>query len=725
MTRQRRLAGFLLLPVSLLLAVIGALSYALLQDIGSASRPAAREAERARQLAEAGIAHATWKLNQLTTCSNYVSLPATSLGSDQYQVTVSPSSGSPVTLTATATLASGLAGSSATLRRQVYKTSGNTLTYTVKTDTAGSDTTLNADDPAKNYGGSVTMGLKQNTEYPLLRFDLSNLPVGSRIVDAKLTLYRVNAGSFSLSLRTVEALRVLEPWVDGTKNGATGADGATWQTSDGTHTWQIAGATVESISALDTAHYHVYLSSNPIEWSITNLVQGWVDGRYPNYGLLLRATNDVSSETFATAEGTNSAQVPKLVIKYIAPCGAINPPSDGISGRIAWWKFDESSGTTASDAVAGHAGSVTNGTWSPAGGVSGGALAFNSAGKVSIPHTADLSQTGDFSLAAWVNMSNQNGKRPVLYKGTNTNEANYAFGARDGNLYFEYFSSASNSWQTFTTSGLNLRPGTYYHFAVTYKASTRTIRFYLDGIQVGSATASFGNTPQANTRNLLIGSTPYNESFLGRIDDVQIIAANLDVAGIATVMGARVNTAAADAQISSELFATGNNYGTTTTLIVQNPADIRSLVRFDLSGIPAGTPVKRAILSFHIESANVVLNLKANAYPLKESWVEGTQNGSASTSGVTWAKRQTSPNLNWTNQGGTYDNVIAGILNLPLLPGTQRYYEMDITPTVQEWVDGVRANQGLLLLMGIGLDSVRIHSRENLRQEPRLLIGTQ
>jgi hypothetical protein len=44
---------------------------------------------------------------------------------------------------------------------------------------------------------------------------------------------------------------------------------------------------------------------------------------------------------------------------------------------------------------------------------------------------------------------------------------------------------------------------------------------------------------------------------------------------------------------------------------------------------------------------------------------------------------------------------------------------------VQEWVDGVRANQGLLLLMGIGLDSVRIHSRENLRQEPRLLISTQ
>jgi hypothetical protein len=172
------------------------------------------------------------------------------------------------------------------------------------------------------------------------------------------------------------------------------------------------------------------------------------------------------------------------------------------------------------------------------------------------------------------------------------------------------------------------------------------------------------NTPQANTRNLP-DSTPYNESFLGRRRRADHRSQPMSPARWR--MGARVNTAAADAQISSELFATGNNYGTTTTLIVQNPADIRSLVRFDLAGIPAGTPIKRAILSFHIESANVVLNLKANAYPLKESWVEGTQNGTVSTSGVNWSKRQTSPTLNWTSQGGT-DNVLPASSTFPFCP---------------------------------------------------------
>ena len=186
---KHRRAGFLLLPVSLLLAVIGALSYALVQNIAGASRPTAREAERARLVAEAGLAHAAWKLNQLTACSGYANVAA-SLGNDQYQVTVSPAAGSPVTLTATATLASGLGGSSATVTRQVSKTSGAQLTYSLKTDTAGSDTYLDANNPAKNYGGSDKLVLQQGAAYPLLQFDLSTLPAGSRIVEAKLLLYR-------------------------------------------------------------------------------------------------------------------------------------------------------------------------------------------------------------------------------------------------------------------------------------------------------------------------------------------------------------------------------------------------------------------------------------------------------------------------------------------------------------------------------------------------------
>ncbi|MBK7846307.1 MAG: DNRLRE domain-containing protein [Zoogloea sp.] len=460
-----------------------------------------------------------------------------------------------------------------------------------------------------------------------------------------------------------------------------------------------------------------------MEWNLTSLVQGWVDRRYPNYGVMLRPTTSVSTEEYTAAEG-DSAQVPKLVIKYVAPCGAINPPQDGIGGRVAWWKFNESTGTTAADAIGGHPGSVSGGTWSATGGVSGGALAFNSAGKVSVAHTDDLSQTGDFSLGAWVNLSDPNGKRSILHKGTAANEANYAMGVNDGNLYFEYF--ANSVWRTYITAGFNLQAGTYYHLTATYKSSTRQIKLYVDGIPAGTFTASFGNTPKSNTKALLIGTTPSNENFLGRIDDVQIVASNLDATGVATLMGGSVRIPAADTHVSAEPSARNFNYGGATLMQLKYPPDIRPLVRFDLSAVPAGTPIKRAILSFHVQDAVIKSSsIKAYAYPLTESWLEGTQNGAVSTLGATWSKRQVGPDLAWSGAGGTFYNVPAGVFQVPLGASPKRYWEMEITSTVQEWVDGVRANHGLTLLLDFSLDSANLSSRESPRLEPRLLISTQ
>jgi hypothetical protein len=96
-----------------------------------------------------------------------------------------------------------------------------------------------------------------------------------------------------------------------------------------------------------------------------------------------------------------------------------------------------------------------------------------------------------------------------------------------------------------------------------------------------------------------------------------------------------------------------------------------------------------------------------------------------STLGATWSKRQIGPDLAWSGAGGTYHNVAAGVFQVPLGASPQRYWEMDITSTVQEWVDGVRANHGLTLLLDLSLDSANLSSRESPRLEPRLLISTQ
>lgn len=718
---MRRAAGFLLLPVSLLLVVIGVMAVGLTMGLGESTRASSRETERARRVAEAGLAHAVWQLNQITTCSGYPTSLNASFGSDKYTVTISPSTGSPVTVSSTAILASGLTGSQVSMRRQVAKTAGAKLTYTLSASTDIADTELDATNPSKNYGASPSLQLKQNTYLPLLRFDLSTLPPGSRITDAQLVLYREDPGSLSLSLRGVDAFRVLEAWIPGTKNGATSADGATWQTRDGTTGWQVAGATIDTASALDYAHYHSYLSPPSISWAVTNLVQGWIDGRYPNYGLILNPSSSFT-EGYGATEAADPTHAPKLVIKYIPPCGALNPPQDGLGGRVAWWKFDETTGSSAGDAIGSHTGSVTGGSWVTTG-VSSGALSFATAGKVSVTHTSDLSMSKDFTVAAWINMNTTVGKHPVIYKGTTTNEANYALGTRDGEMYFEYY--ASGAWRTYSTTGLNLRIGTFYHLAATYNYFTRQINLYVDGRLVSTFTASYGNTPVTNTRDLLIATSPFNDSFVGRLDDVQILSTALDAGGVATLMGASVRTSDADAYVYGQP-PYNVNYGVTTPLRLSFVPDVRPLVHFDVSTIPPGTAIKRAILSFHVETPLITsLSLTAKLYPLTESWVEGTQNGAISNSGVSWSRRQNSPDIAWTNAGGTYASSLAGVLTLPFGATPQRYWEVDITTTVQEWVDGVRPNNGLIALMTLGFDSATISSRESLRQEPRLLISTQ
>ena len=95
--------------------------------------------------------------------------------------------------------------------------------------------------------------------------------------------------------------------LDGASNAA---DGATWLTRDGFKAWQMVGPSVESTSALDAPHTHYYLSGYTITWGLTNLVQGWVDQRYPNYGVLLVPTSSFS-EAYASAE---ASWVPNLQV---------------------------------------------------------------------------------------------------------------------------------------------------------------------------------------------------------------------------------------------------------------------------------------------------------------------------------------------------------------------------------------------------------------------------
>jgi len=87
---------------------------------------------------------------------------------------------------------------------------------------------------------------------------------------------------------------------------------------------------------------------------------------------------------------------------------------------LAYWRLDETSGTTANDAIGSNHGTYTGGvTLNQPGIPSTGrpSVSLNgSSGYVNIPHHASLSITGDLTVEAWVYRSSAAGFRGVIAK---------------------------------------------------------------------------------------------------------------------------------------------------------------------------------------------------------------------------------------------------------------------------------------------------------------------
>jgi hypothetical protein len=136
----------------------------------------------------------------------------------------------------------------------------------------------------------------------------------------------------------------------------------------------------------------------------------------------------------------------------------------------------------------------------------------------------------------------------------------------------------------------------------------------------------------------------------------------------------------------------------------------RTLMRFDLSGIPAGsslfssTLTLRASSSYHANpSANPVQVFRAT-----KPWTEF---------GAVWSKYDGV--TSWTNPGGDAVGTTGAQLASPYAvntsdPAANGAMSWDINALVQEWVSGVNPNQGLLLALGGTKDSdLHFWSREN------------
>ncbi len=175
------------------------------------------------------------------------------------------------------------------------------------------------------FAGTTNGGSRRRT---LVHFDLSAIPAGARIRSVRLTL-NISKEPVLPPPVTYKVHRLLGDWGEGSSDapgeeggGAPSApDDATWLHRFYPNLfWTTPGGDFQSTpSASEIA----FGGLGPITWESHGLVldvQGWVDGSLPNYGWLIRTTQESTTGTakrFDTREFNGAAQNrPRLEIEY-------------------------------------------------------------------------------------------------------------------------------------------------------------------------------------------------------------------------------------------------------------------------------------------------------------------------------------------------------------------------------------------------------------------------
>jgi hypothetical protein len=284
------------------------------------------------------------------------------------------------------------------------------------------------------------------------------------------------------------------------------------------------------------------------------------------------------------------------------------------SDTIVWYKFNETTGTTASDASGNGNNGTLNGGASFVAGQTTNALSLNgSTGYVSMP-AGVVSSLTDFTISAWVKLTTSNTWNRVCDLGTGTSA--YLFlTANSGNAPRFAIKNGGSEQQITGTSALPT--GTWVHLAVTLSGNTGTL--YVNGTAVATNTGiTIKPTNLGSTTLNYIGrsqflSDPY---FNGLIDDFRIYGRALS----STEVSSLTNGAMKSAKFISDVESVDQSSGislypnpVTNTLII-NAASMKAAkielynisgalvftkifdgnqMQIDMSGVPSGIYIIR------------------------------------------------------------------------------------------------------------------------------------
>ena len=205
---------------------------------------------------------------------------------------------------------------------------------------------------------------------------------------------------------------------------------------------------------------------------------------------------------------------------------ALTPIEISQEGRklVAWWKFDETEGDTATDSSGqNHSGTLIGGPqWQPSGGKIGGALAFDGIDDyIDCGSREDLNLLGAVSVSAWIKLAGPAQDQKIVGNQDNAS-GGFKVGLFGNKLEMEVRDSSNVGISNRSVEGgTTLEPGVWYHVVGTYHQG-ESMKTYVNAKLDREFTIPGMLAPSGGT--LKIGCEPFYDLywFNGLIDDLQI-----------------------------------------------------------------------------------------------------------------------------------------------------------------------------------------------------------
>jgi hypothetical protein len=277
-----------------------------------------------------------------------------------------------------------------------------------------------------------------------------------------------------------------------------------------------AGGSPFAVLSIDpvnnVSHYYTYVTGG--SWNLTALMES------SHESTLRPAVNDGGAMPGVLEIGTN----PRL------------GPFTRDRGLVGFWRFEEGTGTTTADSSGNaNTGTLLHGpTWQPpANCKQGRCLRFDGVDdNVNVGNASILSSSrNETTVMAWFRL---NGWSPSWEFVTHGGAGGTAFGV-DLGKHFRVAMSIGGTRHHLPSLNRGTLLGTWYHIASTYSATTRTVKFYVDGVAMGSDVIPGGSLETGGNTIIAAGEGFFVNGF---IDEVRIYNRALSPAEISAIFNA-------------------------------------------------------------------------------------------------------------------------------------------------------------------------------------------